>query len=66
VFGGNPNDPESCEIEAIQEGRFRQGAMEGYCRNFDAVEDGFVELGFFREGEAQGKYQSFRVDGTAV
>jgi len=40
--------------------------MEGYCRNFDAVEDGFVELGYFREGEAQGKYQPFRVEGTAV
>ena len=48
VYGANPNDPEQCEIEAVQEGKIRQGAMEGYCRNFDAVEDGFVELGFFR------------------
>lgn len=40
--------------------------MEGYCRNFDVVDDGFVELGYFKEGEAQGKYQSFKVNGDPV
>jgi len=53
-------------IEVIQEGKFKQGAMHGYCRNFDALGDGFVEVGFFNEGNSYGKYQSFRIDGSLL
>ena len=44
------------EICAIQEGRFKKGCMDGYCRHFDATENGFAEVGFFKEGEPDGKY----------
>ena len=40
--------------------------MHGYCRNFDALDEGFVEVGYFSEGVCAGKYQSFRIDGTLL
>mmetsp|Transcript_13591 Transcript_13591/g.21239 ORF Transcript_13591/g.21239 Transcript_13591/m.21239 type:complete len:146 (-) Transcript_13591:11-448(-) len=55
---------ENCTIEYVQEGRFRQGSMDGYCRMFDAREDGFAQVGYFREGVPMGKYQRFTLDGV--
>ena len=40
--------------------------MDGYCRCFDAVDKGFVEVGYFKDGVSQGKYQSFKIDGTPL
>lgn len=33
--------------------------MDGYCRHFDATDEGNVELGIFKEGQPNGKFQSF-------
>ena len=57
------NSPQNMEVLAIQEGRFKAGCMDGYCRHYDGTENGFVEVGFFKEGEPYGKYQSFQIDG---
>ena len=40
--------------------------MDGYCRSFDAVDEGFVEVGYFKDGVSQGKYQSYRVNGDLI
>lgn len=40
--------------------------MDGYCRSFDAVDEGFVEVGYFKDGVSQGKYQSYKIDGTLL
>ena len=40
--------------------------MDGYCRHFDVGNDKKVELGFFKEGNPMGKYQSFKLDGTPI
>ena len=40
--------------------------MDGYARMFDGRKDGFVQLGYFREGTPMGKYQSFNIDGTCL
>lgn len=63
---GDVNDEKDNAIETIQEGRFKQGFMHGYCRNFDSLDEGFAEVGFFNEGDCYGKYQSFRLDGTLL
>ena len=63
---GDVANPLDCAIENVQEGRFRQGAMDGYCRSLDAVDEGFVEVGYFKDGVSQGKYQSFKIDGTLL
>jgi len=63
---GDINKPMDCAIEYVQEGRFKGGAMDGYCRSFDAVDEGFVEVGYFKDGVSQGKYESFRIDGTLL
>jgi len=53
---GDIDKPLDCAIENVQEGRFTEGAMDGYCRSFDAIDEGFVEVGFFKAGVSQGKY----------
>ena len=63
---GDIHNPLDCAIEYVQEGKFKQGAMDGYCRSFDALDDGFVEVGFFKDGVSQGKYMSFKIDGTVL
>ena len=63
---GDVNNPQDCAIEFVQEGQFKNGFMDGYCRIFDGVGDGMCEVGFFKEHKVQGKYMQFRVDGTLV
>ena len=40
--------------------------MEGYCRNFDALDDGFIEVGYFKDSQPNGKYQSFKGNGSPI
>jgi len=47
----------SCIID-VQEGKFRNGLLDGYGRRFIG-EANTAEVGFFKEGEANGKYQMF-------
>lgn len=56
--------PKNCCIEFIQEGHFKNGKMDGYCRMFDARAEGSVQVGYFREGIPMGKFQKFAIDGT--
>lgn len=58
---GDINNPLDCSVELIQEGKFRHGLMDGYCRSFDGVDEGMVEIGFFKEGRPLGKYQQFEI-----
>jgi len=37
--------------------------MDGYCRRFNVAGSPHVQLGFFKEGQPMGKYQSFHEDG---
>lgn len=63
---GDVNEPQDNAIEFVHEGRFKNGQMDGYSRNFDGLGDGFVEVGFFKEGRVQGKYMQFKIDGVLV
>lgn len=46
--------PKNQIIEWIQEGRFKNGLMHGYAREFhinDTDEDSYIELGYFKDGQ---------------
>ena len=59
--------PSDLEIMKVQEGKFKNGLMDGYCRSFDLkAGNEKVEVGFMKEGKPMGKYQSFLLDGTPV
>jgi len=58
--------PKNLTVEYVQEGRFREGVMDGYCRMFDGRDAGKVELGYFKEGKPLGKYQSFSISGQQL
>lgn len=59
--------PSDLEILEVQEGKFKNGLMDGYCRSFDlrGINEQ-IEVGFMKEGKPMGKYQSFKLDGTPV
>jgi hypothetical protein len=58
---------ENLQLVEIFEGKFKKGLMEGYCRHFKAQgENSLVEIGFFKEGQPNGKYTSIRLDGTII
>jgi len=50
----------------IQEGRFKQGEPDGYCRVFNAPSDGSCELGYWKENSPMGKYQKFDKKGNIL
>lgn len=63
---GDSFTPDNCSIEFVQEGRFKQGLMDGYNRMFDGREDGYVQLGYFQDGVPKGRYQSFSIEGDCL
>lgn len=63
---GDINNPMDNSIEFVHEGKFRQGEMDGYCRSFDAIDEGHVEVGFFKDGRSLGKYQEFKINGELI
>jgi len=58
--------PESCKIERIKEGRFKNGKMDGYARKFTGVMGGNCFVGFFKEGKPDGKLEVFNKDGEII
>jgi hypothetical protein len=48
--------PDNNSITLIEEGKFRNGLLDGYARRYNAPEQ-LVEAGFFKEDVANGKYQ---------
>lgn len=61
--------PQNQHIKHIQEGQFKNGLMQGYCREFrDSPQDGYPVcwLGFYKEGLPSGKFQSFKLDGEVI
>ena len=58
---------EHLSIEYIQEGKFKNGLMNGYCREmscYDGAGEAECQLGYFKDGQPQGKYQSFDIEGN--
>jgi hypothetical protein len=59
--------PENQHIEYIQEGKFKNGLMHGYCRDFSIIDDeAHCQLGFFKDGQPCGKYQKFDIEGNCL
>lgn len=54
---------ENLEIESVQEGSFKEGLKDGYCRVMQAT-DGSCEVGFFQKDVPMGKYCMYKQDGT--
>lgn len=55
--------PENLEIETVEEGSFKKGFKDGYCRVMQA-RDGSCEVGFFQMNIPMGKYCMYKSDGT--
>ena len=55
--------PENLEIETVEEGAFKEGLKDGYCRVMQA-HDGSCEVGFFQKNVPMGKYCMYKQDGT--
>lgn len=51
------------ELVSVEEGQFREGKKEGYCRIIHAT-DGSCEVGFFSKDLPMGKYCKYKLDGT--
>jgi len=62
----NNFSPESCKIERVKEGRFKNGKMDGYARKFTGVMGGNCFVGFFKEGKPDGKLEVFNKDGEII
>jgi hypothetical protein len=61
--------PENCSLIKIQEGRFKQAELDGYCRVLTAKGDpseATCEVGYFKEAVPNGKYQKFGLDGKCL
>ena len=54
---------ENLEIETVEEGSFKNGLKDGYCRVMQA-RDGSCEVGFFQKNIPMGKYCMYKSDGT--
>lgn len=55
--------PDNSEIEMVVEGEFREGLMDGYCRGISAI-NGSCSVGYHLAGLPQGKFCSYKLDGT--
>lgn len=53
------------EIKTVEEGCFKDGMKDGYCRLIDA-NTGNCEVGFFQKNVPMGKYCMYKLDGTYV
>ena len=55
---------ENCAILKVQEGKFKQGLIHGYGREFDANSpNGFVHIGYFKDGQPfVGRFEKFDMD----
>ena len=59
--------PEHQHLEYIQEGKFRNGLMNGYCRDMSIIDgEAHCKLGFWKDGEPSGKYQKFDLEGNSL
>jgi len=58
----NP-DPAYNELDCMYEGHFTKGLMDGYCRGISAI-DGSCAAGFHKEGLVNGKWTSYKRDGS--
>ena len=59
--------PEHQHLEYIQEGKFRNGLMNGYCRDMAIIDgEAHCKLGFWKDGEPSGKYQKFDLEGNSL
>lgn len=58
--------PESCKIERVKEGKFKNGKMEGYARKFTGLKGGNCFVGFFKEGKPDGKLEVIDKDGYII
>lgn len=58
--------PDSCKIERVKEGKFKNGKMEGYARKFTGLKGGNCFVGFFKEGKPDGKLEVLDHDGYVV
>lgn len=47
----------------VEEGGFKKGKKDGYCRVLKA-DTGNCEVGFFKEDQPMGKYCEYKLDGT--
>ena len=59
-------DAESCKIERVKEGKFKNGKMEGYARKFTGLKGGNCFVGFFKEGKPDGKLEVIDKDGYII
>lgn len=58
-------NPSSLEIKMVEEGGYKNGLKEGYCRVLYAT-DGKCEVGFFQKDVPMGKYCMYKLDGTYI
>lgn len=56
--------PENCAIMKVQEGKFKEGLMHGYGREFDTQQSNCaVNLGYFKDGKPfVGRFEKFEMD----
>ena len=57
---------DSCKIERVKEGRFKNGKMDGYARKFTGLKGGNCFVGFFKEGKPDGKLEVIDHDGYII
>jgi hypothetical protein len=57
--------PQSLEITMVEEGGYRNGMKDGYCRVLYA-DDGKCEVGFFQKNIPMGKYCMYKLDGSYI
>lgn len=50
----------------IVEGKFKQAEQDGYARRFNAPGEGGCDLGYWKEKEPNGKFQTFNVNGECL
>ena len=58
-------DPTNLEIDMVEEGSYKNGLKDGYCRVMDA-RDGSCQVGFFLQGNPMGKYCMYKADGEYI
>jgi hypothetical protein len=58
--------PSNLTIVDVQEGQFKFGKLDGYCRVFIAKAEEAVNVGYFTSGLPNGKFISFTSDGNCV
>ena len=62
TLSGDPTSDDA-QLEMVVEGQFLEGLMHGYCRGISAV-NGSCSVGYHHNGLPQGKFSSYRLDGT--